>query len=88
VRVGSVNNVFGTGTLTISCSPTPPPACPADITDNNIVDVDDLLAVVNAWGPCINPNDCPADIAPAGGNDSVDVDDLLTVINAWGACPN
>ena len=51
---------------------------------NGVVDVDDLLAVINAWGECVNPNECPADIAPIGGNDAVDVDDLLTVINSWG----
>jgi len=61
--------------------------CPADIVQNNVVNVDDLLAVINAWGPCANPNNCPADIAPAGGNDIVNVDDLLAVINGWGNCP-
>ena len=53
------------------------------------VNVDDLLAVINAWGACADPDDCPADIAPAGppvGDDQVNVDDLLAVINAWGAC--
>jgi len=71
--------------------PDPAPLCPADISPsgmpNGIVNVDDLLAIINAWGACANPNNCPADIAPAGGNDIVNVDDLLAVINAWGACP-
>jgi hypothetical protein len=49
--------------------------------------VEDLLAVIGAWGACGNPNDCPADIAPVGGNDLVNVEDLLAVIGAWGACP-
>lgn len=63
--------------------------CVGDIIDNGEVDVDDLLAVINAWGPCPNPNKCPADIAPPGGcgNGVVNVDDLLTIINAWGPCP-
>ena len=67
--------------------------CPADIapgSGNGIVNVDDLLAVINSWGACANPNACPADIAPAGppqGDDVVNVDDLLAVINAWGPCP-
>lgn len=65
--------------------------CPADIDHSGGVGVDDLLAVINSWGPCPppNPNNCPADIAPAGsgGNDTVNVDDLLAVINAWGPCP-
>jgi len=66
------------------------PPCSLDIAPsgggNGIVDVDDLLAVINAWGPCANPNDCPADVAPPGGNDIVNVDDLLAIINAWGPC--
>jgi len=57
---------------------------------NLLVNVDDLLAIINAWGVCPNPANCPADIAPTGppvGNDVVNVDDLLAVINGWGMCP-
>jgi hypothetical protein len=55
-----------------------------DLTGDGIVDVDDLLAVINAWGDCTNPKDCPADLAPPpNGDDVVDVDDLLVVINNW-----
>ena len=62
-------------------------SCSADIIGcDGSVDVDDLLAVINAWGSCGDPNDCAADIAPAGGDDVVDVDDLLVVINGWGGC--
>ena len=58
---------------------------PADIVQNDVVDVDDLLAVINNWGDAGKPGGNPADVAPAGGNGMVDVDDLLAVINAWGA---
>ena len=86
IRVGSASGATGSGLLVLSC--TVPASCPADIAGgNNIVNVDDLLAVINAWGPCADPNNCPADIAPPGGNDIVNVDDLLGVINAWGPCP-
>jgi hypothetical protein len=61
----------------------PSPQVPGDVTANGVVDVDDLLAVINAWGKCANPDECPADIAPTSGNDVVDVDDLLFVINNW-----
>jgi hypothetical protein len=64
--------------------------CPADIAPaggDNQVNVQDLLAVIGAWGACPNPSNCPADIAPAGGDDTVNVQDLLAVIGAWGACP-
>ena len=70
----------------------PPNPCPADIAPtggNGIVNVDDLLSVINGWGPCpAPPASCPADIAPQPfGNGVVNVDDLLAVINGWGACP-
>jgi len=67
-------------------TPIPVP-CPADIIGNGVVNVDDLLAVINGWGACNDPRNCPADIAPPRGNDTVNVDDLLAVINGWGACP-
>ncbi len=55
--------------------------CPADITDDGVVDVLDLLAVLSAWGPC--EPDCPEDINDDG---TVDVLDLLEVLSAWGPC--
>jgi len=69
-----------------------PTSCAADIAPNNgvgngTVDVEDLLAVISAWGACPNSNDCPADVAPPGGDDTVNVSDLLAVISGWGACP-
>jgi len=79
---GSVTSTAGTLLVNI--------CCPADIAPpggNGAVNVDDLLAVINAWGACPDPRDCPADIAPPGGNDAVNVDDLLGVINGWGGCP-
>jgi hypothetical protein len=46
------------------------------------VGIDDLLAVISAWGPCPPfPAQCPADVVPDG---HVDVNDLLAVIVAWG----
>jgi hypothetical protein len=69
---------------------TPPVSdCPADIVPSGTVNIDDLLAVISAWGACPLPCPprCPADIAPAIGNCAVNIDDLLAVISAWGACP-
>ena len=60
-------------------------ACLADIVPSGIIDVDDLLAVINGWGPC--GVSCPADIAgsaPCGPNGVVDVDDLVVILNSWG----
>ena len=57
-----------------------PQTCTGDVTGNGSVNLDDLLAVINAWG-ATGPN--PADVT---GNGVVNVDDLLAVINAWGPC--
>lgn len=62
--------------------------CPADIAPpggNNVVNVDDLLAVINDWGPC--PFPCSACVADINSNCVVNVDDLLALINSWGVCP-
>lgn len=57
-----------------------PNPCPADITGDGAVNVSDLLAVINSWGPCPG---CGADI---NGDGQVNVTDLLAVINSWGPC--
>jgi hypothetical protein len=57
-----------------------PLVCPADINGNGTVNIDDLLALISAWGPCVG---CPADI---NGNGTVNIDDLLALISAWGPC--
>ena len=52
-----------------------------DITGDGVVDINDLLAVIAAWGPCPNP---PATCTPDVTHDgSVDVNDLLVVISHW-----
>ena len=64
------------------------PTCDFDISPpggDNLVNVGDLLAVINSWGPC---KGCAADLAPApSGDDNVNVADLLAIINSWGSCP-
>jgi hypothetical protein len=60
----------------------PPPFCPGDLDGSGSVNIDDLLGIINAWGPCAG---CVADIT---GNGQVDIDDLLAVINGWGTCPD
>lgn len=59
----------------------PAPPCPSDLNGDGQTNVVDLLAVINAWGPCAG---CAADITDDG---VVNVNDLLEIINAWGACP-
>lgn len=56
---------------------------PGDVNGDGVRNVDDLLAVINDWGPC-PAGACPGDVAPLNGNGVVNVDDLLMVINNWG----
>jgi len=88
VTIGPDGTIYVVGETPALYVLTPIPVpCPADIIGNGVVNVDDLLAVINGWGACNDPRNCPADIAPPRGNDTVNVDDLLAVINGWGACP-
>lgn len=63
-------------------------SCFGDVNGSGSVNVDDLLAVINGWGPCPSPPAaCPADIMPTMcGSGTVNVDDLLLVIGNWGPC--
>lgn len=66
--------VIGEGPMT--------PNVPGDTNGDGVVDVDDLLNVIVAWGPCPPPPaNCPADVNDDG---VVNVDDLLMVIINWG----
>jgi carbonic anhydrase/acetyltransferase-like protein (isoleucine patch superfamily) len=70
--------------------------CPADCSPQNpngtygngIVNIDDLLAVINAFGDPGGPCDStPANGDGTFGNGIVNIDDLLTVLNEFGECP-
>jgi hypothetical protein len=54
-----------------------------DVDSNGVVDIDDLVAVINGWGPCAEPCPpfCEADVTE---DCTVNIDDLLAVINGWG----
>jgi hypothetical protein len=54
--------------------------CVGDVNVDDLVDVNDLLDVIEAWGPCIS---CDADLVFDG---VVDVEDLLALIAGWGPC--
>jgi CHRD domain len=55
----------------------------ADVVIDSVINIDDLLGVINGWGPCAacGPITCPADVT---GDCTVNIDDLLMVINNWG----
>ena len=51
--------------------------CLGDVNGDLVVGVDDILAVIDSWGPCI---DCPEDV---DGSGAVEVDDLLLILSVW-----
>jgi hypothetical protein len=78
------------------------PGCPADIaSDGTRFDADepdgfvgtaDFFAVLQAWGTCANPADCPADFIDANGEVGSDgvvgIDEFFFVLQNWGPCGN
>ncbi|MEE2908246.1 MAG: hypothetical protein VX527_10515 [Planctomycetota bacterium] len=56
--------------------------CP-DTNGDGSVDVNDILAVIDAWGDCPPDDDCPEDVDDDG---TVGVNDVLLVISEWGNC--
>ncbi|MDG2095217.1 MAG: S8 family serine peptidase [Phycisphaerales bacterium] len=54
--------------------------CDGDIDGNNSVDVNDILSLIGAFGPC---QGCDEDLDQNG---SVDVNDLLSMISNYGPC--
>lgn len=56
------------------------PICGNDVTADGVVDVNDILAIIAAWGGCV----CVEDI---NGDSTVAVDDLLAVLGSYGPCP-
>jgi hypothetical protein len=77
------------------CCPTLCSACPdtegcnpADLTGDNIVNVNDLLLLLARWGPCPMDADCELVEAPCPadftGDRAIDVLDLLFLLGNWG----
>jgi uncharacterized membrane protein len=67
------NNEFAIGTFVLA----PVFAQLGDVTCDESVNIDDLLAVINSWGSC---QACPPDLNVDG---FVNIDDLLILINEW-----
>lgn len=55
--------------------------CAGDLTGDNLINVQDLLAMLTAWGPN------PGHAADLNGDDTVDVADLIELLSLWGSCP-
>jgi subtilisin-like proprotein convertase family protein len=85
---GGMLNSWSIDVVTCACDE--PPVCEGDTDDSGAVDVDDLVNVILAWGPCPNcpPDPCAADVFPfPAGDCNVNVDDLVSVVLNWGDCP-
>jgi hypothetical protein len=70
--------VVSPASLALSVVVEPPSGVAGDVTGDGEVNVEDLLATLEAFGRCPC---CRADLNDSG---TVDVDDLLTVIGGWG----
>jgi probable HAF family extracellular repeat protein len=57
---------------------TPIPSPPGDCDCNGVVNIDDLLAVINQWGPAI-----PTTTADFDNNGTVGLEDLMEVVRLW-----
>lgn len=55
------------------------PDCPGDVDGSGVIDLDDLVGLLAAWGTA----DPDADV---DGSGVVDIDDLLVVLGTWGDC--
>ncbi len=81
IRIGGTNGEEGSGTLNITCgSP-----CPADLTGDDQVNIDDIFAVLGLWGDC--PDPCPPYCAGDLTEDcTVNIDDIFAILGEWGPC--
>jgi hypothetical protein len=57
--------------------------CAADVLGTGDIGFFDQLEVLDKWGPCPDPNDCPADV---NGDEIVDGADLGIVLGSYGSC--
>lgn len=55
------------------------PPCAGDTDGDGLIGVNDILAVISAWGT----DDPDADVS---GNGVVDTDDVLLILSNWGSC--
>lgn len=84
VRVGGINGASGVATIDFQFD-----SCLADIapqpTGDCVVNVQDLMGVINAWGACQQP--CPSTcVGDVNADCMVNIADLLLVVNGWGIC--
>ena len=57
------------------------PAIPGDVDDDGDVDINDLLDLLAAWGPCAKP--CPPCAADFNDDCIAGINDLLILLANW-----
>ncbi len=61
------------------------PECPADLTGDDVVNIDDIFAVLGLWGEC--PDPCPPYCTGDLTEDcTVNIDDIFAILGQWGPC--
>ncbi len=59
--------------------------CPADLTGDEMVNIDDIFAALGLWGEC--PDPCPPYCAGDLTEDcTVNIDDIFAILGEWGPC--
>ena len=54
------------------------PACPADLTGDGTVALDDLLVILSRWGQ--------SGIGDVDGSGQIDAEDIILLLESWGDC--
>ncbi len=76
-------NEMGSGGDTYAYSLALP--CPADLTGDDVVNIDDIFAVLGLWGDC--PDPCPPYCDGDLTEDcTVNIDDIFAILGQWGPC--
>ena len=59
--------------------------CPADLTGDDQVNIDDIFTVLGLWGDC--PDPCPPYcIGDLTEDCTVNIDDIFAILGEWGEC--
>ncbi len=59
--------------------------CVGDLTGDDVVNIDDIFAVLGLWGDCVDP--CPPYCTGDLTEDcTVNIDDIFAILGQWGPC--
>ncbi|MEM7230264.1 MAG: hypothetical protein AAF432_15770 [Planctomycetota bacterium] len=78
--------VNGISVVTPVCASDCAPTYPDGSAGNGAVNIDDLIAVINAFGSTASCDVAPVNADGSLGNGIVNVDDLVAVISSFGVC--